>query len=325
MRLPLLLCLATLAAAPASGDPAKDRADLTALRDLDGRLNAIGFRLATANAPLCADRQPAPGWTLHAIDQYAPSLRPAARDVFGFASAVAVEAVVPGGPAARAGVQPNDGLLAIDDTALPSASAGDANAATRDAVLDRLAALPADRPMRLSLLRAGERRSLTLSPMPACRSAFELLLGRKPAADSDGRMVQVGISYFARFDDDQVAVVVAHELAHIILRHRARLEAAGVHWGAFAGFGRSGRLFRRTEDEADALGAILLRNAGYDPRIAVTFWQHDIGGLDGGLSLTHVSAGERARRIAAAIAAIPPGAPTPWTPPIVETQNQPLG
>ncbi len=44
--------------------------------------------------------------------------------------------------------------------------------------------------------------------------------------------------------DEEIAVVVAHELAHNILHHRARLDAAGVSRGLVAEFGRNARLTR---------------------------------------------------------------------------------
>ena len=68
------------------------------------------------------------------------------------------------------------------------------------------------------------------------------------------------------------AAAVAHELAHNILGHRARLDAAGVDRGLLQQFGRNARLFKQTEIEADRLSPWLMANAGYDPRAAVRFW-----------------------------------------------------
>ena len=107
---------------------------------------------------------------------------------------------------------------------------------------------------------------------------------------------EAALRFFERFDDEAIAAVVAHELAHTVLRHRIRLEAAGVKWGLLAQFGRNARLFRRTEEEADRLSVHLLRNAGYDPRVAVRFWREHGGEIDGGLfrGATHPSAETRA-------------------------------
>ncbi|WP_375380314.1 PDZ domain-containing protein [uncultured Sphingomonas sp.] len=318
------LCLPLLvAASPPRND---DAAQLRALRLVDARLAGVGYRLATANAALCRDLQPGTGATLHALDQYDPALRPAARQVFGFATPVAVELVVPGSPADRAGILADDGVVAIDGAPLSTGDDGAATDATRDAAAARIVAAPPTAPLLLSLTRSGTARTATVMPVAECRVGFELLLGPKLVADSDGRQVQIGAAYFARYDDDQVAVIVAHELAHVILRHRVRLEAAGVHWGVLGQLGRSARLFRQTEDAADQLSVSLLRNAGYDPAIAVRFWLHDIGTLDGGVlhGATHGSSSARAKAIAAEIASIPATALTPYVPPVLATRDQPL-
>jgi predicted Zn-dependent protease len=91
-------------------------------------------------------------------------------------------------------------------------------------------------------------------------------------------------------------------------------------------FGRNARLFRQTETEADLMGAYLLRNAGWDPRIAVTFWREQGGKVDGGLfrSRTHPSSKARAEAIERAIATIPADAPMPYLPPLLEQRDAPL-
>ena len=70
----------------------------------------------------------------------------------------------------------------------------------------------------------------------------------------------------------------------------------------------------------------LLRNAGYDPRIAVRFWREHGGDVDGGLfrSRTHPSSAARAKALEAEIARIPANAPRPYVPPIIATADQPL-
>ncbi|MDR6788140.1 hypothetical protein J2Y58_001498 [Sphingomonas sp. BE138] len=305
--------LLTLAALPAAAAPS--------LLEVDQRLAAIAWRLTTANVALCRERQPVIGATLHAADQYPPALRDA------FPTPVAVELVVPGTPAATAGVAANDGVVAIDGRALPAPAAGDAlTSATRDAAQARIAARAPDAPLPLTLRRDGADRQVTVHPRAGCRVEFEVLTGGKLGASSDGRVVQVGGALFTRFGDDQIAVVVAHELAHAILRHRVRLEAAGVKWGLLSEFGRNARLFRHTETEADLLGAYLLRNAGWDPQLAVTFWREYGSRIDGGMfhSRTHPSSKDRANAIAAELATMPPNAPLPYLPPLLEQRDAPL-
>lgn len=314
MFLRILALFLALYALPARAAPT--------LLEVDQRLAAIAWRLTTANASLCRDRQPVIGAALHAADQYPPALRA------DFAAPVAVEVVVPGAPAALAGVAANDGVVAVAGQAVPAPRGGDSTtSATRDAAQALIAARPLDAPLPLTLRRDGAVRQVTVQPRAGCRVEFEVLTGGKLGASSDGRIVQVGGRLFEMFDDQEIAVVVAHELAHAVLRHRVRLEAAGVTWGLLAEFGRNARLFRQTETEADLLGAYLLRNAGWDPQAAVRFWREQGGKVDGGMfhSRTHPSSKARAAAIAAELATMPADAPLPYAPPMLALRDAPLG
>ncbi len=297
------------------------------LRSEDLRLAAIGYRLFTANAPLCRAIQPEMGWALQAIDQFDASSRPAARAVFGFETPLAVEAVVPGGPAARAGVVANDSIVLVGGSAFVVSGAGDkAGVTTRNAAEARLAALSPAKPVAIELRRDSRERTVTLTPVPGCRSGIELVVDTGWLADSDGARIRIGSRWLERFSDDEVAVIVAHELAHTILNHRERLDAARVSRGLLAEVGRNGRLFRQTEDDADQLSVSLLYNAGYDPVIAERFWRDKAPAIDGGLfrARTHRTATERAARVAAERATIPAGAPRPHRPPVLTTRDTPL-
>lgn len=302
-------------------------ATFDALREVDARMAGIAYRLTTANAALCRDLAPTPGWAIHALGQYDPSTRDQARKTFGFGTPIAVEAVVPGSPAAAAGVRQNDSIISVEGMPMrETMPAKGSDSAGRDAAVEAIAALPAARPLRLQLLRDGRTRSVGIAASPGCRSAFEVLIGPGMTASADGRIVQIGVRFFERYTDDEVAVVVAHELSHNILHHARRLDAAGVQRGLLAEVGRNGRLFRLTENQADLLGMHLLRNAGYDPQIAVRFWREHGGDVDGGLfrSRTHPSSSARAKAIEAEIARIPAGAAKPFVPPLIAGADRPL-
>lgn len=317
--------LLSTSAAPNPVGVATDRATLEALRAADLRLGAIGYRLARANAALCTEMAPVTGMIVHAIDQYPPDEQAVARATFGFETGIAVEAVVPDSPAARASVRADDSIVRVNGLPVPMAQGG-AHVATRDAFAALLDAQPVDQPLTMVLRRAGQERAVTLPPSPGCRTLFELRVGTALDAVADGRLVQISSQFLDRFDDSQLAVVVAHELSHNILRHHARLESAKVSRGLFRELGRNGRIFRLTEDDADRLSVHLLRNAGYDPASAVAFWNGPGARIDGGIfhSRTHSSSGKRAQNIAAEIAAIPSGAPVPYLPPVLATRDQPL-
>lgn len=324
---PIALAVAVLAV-PIDAVPPDRTAQFAALRTIDLRLATIAYRLTTANAALCRELAPTPGWAIQSLDQFAPAARGVARRIFGFERPIAVEAVVAGAPADRAGVKANDALATVNGSPFPAEDPGlsAGSSVTRDAALALVAAQPADEPLVVRTVRDGVARPVTIAATAGCRSAFELLPTPGLNAASDGTAVQIGAGFFDRYADDQVAAVVAHELAHTILHHRQRLDAAKVDRGLSAQLGRSGRLFRATEGDADLLSVALLYNAGYDPQAAVRFWRAHGGDVDGGLlrSRTHPSPGARAAAIAAEIARMPPGAPRPYVPPVLATRDEPL-
>ncbi|ONF97362.1 M48 family metallopeptidase [Sphingomonas jeddahensis] len=319
----VVIALLLAAAAPASAAPAGlDTASLESLRAIDLRLGAIAHRLVTANAALCRDQAPATGLILHAATQYDADTQAAARQAFGFATPIGVEAVVPGSAAATAGVAANDGLISIGGRRL-EARATAPSAADRDAALSLLET--AQSPVRLTVARAGRGREVAVPAPMGCRARFEVLLGPAMTAQSDGKVVQIGVRFFERYRDEDVAVIVAHELSHIILRHRVRLEAAGVKGGLLGELGRNAALGQKAELEADVLGVALLHNAGYDTASAPRFWREHGGDLDGGLfrSRTHPATKRRIAAIEAAAAAIPAGE-KPYVPPVLVQRDVPL-
>lgn len=317
-----LFPLALLASTPAPPPQAVAPGFHESLRAADGRLAAIGHRLAVANAALCDRLQPATGVVVHASAQYGAGGRDAARRAFGFTTPVAIEAVVPEAPADRAGVRPDDGLVTINGAHVDGGGEGTAD---RDRALDLLEGGGPSDPVTLTLRRGHVARTVTMTPTPACRARFELLLGRGAFAGSDGRVVHLGERFFERYADEEIAVIAAHELAHIILRHPERLTAAKVDRGLLREVGRNGRIHRRTEREADELGVHLLANAGYDPLSAARFWRERGGEIDSGVfrARTHPSSKSRADAIEAVARSIA-GQAKPTRPALLATRDAPL-
>ncbi len=318
-----LLALLTLApAAPlAVKAPVSVEVQLEALRDYDNLLAAIAYRLATTNVSLCDQTMPATGAVLHARSQYPAKLEVPVLALFGFSSPLAIETIVADSPAARSGLFANDGVLGVQ-ALLPQMADGKPGTALRDDFEDRLVMLSPNVPQVWRVLRGGAEHSVTVHPVPACRARFEIVPGSKLTARSNGRLIQLSARYFAGFTAEELAVVVAHELAHNVLAHRRRLAAAGVSKGLLAEFGRSGRLNRQVEREADRLSVHLLRNAGYDPVLAVRFWEKR--GKQLGSGGTHDSPLKRAQLLREEIATIPADAPIPYLPPLLALRDQPL-
>jgi hypothetical protein len=266
-----------LLAAPigvAAGQEGPD-GSLLAMRALDQRVAAIGYRLATAGRALCPRRENLPGFAVHDLSQYGASFRPAAIRAFGLDAGPAVLALVPGSPADRAGLRLDDVILSLDGRPLPHGDPGRDRSFDRMAqILDLLDAAFADGNAELEVRRAGATFILHVGTEPGCASRFQLIPSGRMNAEADGRYVQVTTALAAYVPDDgELAAVLAHEFAHNILGHRVRLDAARVSRGFFGNFGRSAQRIRETEIEADRFSIYLLDRAGFDPEAAVRFWR----------------------------------------------------
>ncbi len=102
-----------------------------------------------------------------------------------------------------------------------------------------------------------------------------------------------GILANLKLNDDEVAMIMGHEVAHALLEHaRERMAKSGgtellLRGGAaLLGLGSLGdmaaagvsslvslKFGRDDESEADALGLVIAARAGYDPRSGVSLWQ----------------------------------------------------
>ncbi|WP_081984660.1 M48 family metallopeptidase [Sphingomonas sp. 35-24ZXX] len=257
--------------------PAEGVESLAELRASDVRVLSVGYRLAVANAPFCRSTEYAAGMTLHHIGQYPDAA--AARASFGFASDYGVLALVDGGPAQQAGLRTDDAVVWLNGAALAASpselAAIDQPAAYRPiAWADaKLRAALAAGPITLGVLRDGAPATIAITGTPACRSRFELRPGSAYGASADGDIVGITVPMLAFMaDDDELAGILAHELAHNLLEHRRRLNDAGIQRGLMQQLGRNARLTLDTEIEADRLSIWLMANAGYDPAGAIRFW-----------------------------------------------------
>lgn len=266
------LSLCTPSPAQVAGD-----AGMRTLQAADARVATVAYRLATANLALCAKRTGWAGFTLHHMGQYDGAYRTAAQATFALdARYPAILALVPHSPAAQAGIRADETVSAIGELSLetPIPAKGRRSYTQVDEALRRVETALAAPETTVTLGIGPEARTVPLRPVAGCASRVEMLPGAGLNAGADGKIVQIdGALVEFTTDDDELAVIIAHEMAHNILEHRDRLDAQKVARGLFSMFGKNASRIRRTEEEADHFGLYLAARAGYDITRGAAFWR----------------------------------------------------
>lgn len=262
-------------------------ADVEALRSLvalQDRLYRVASPLLVDNAELCkGNARNLLGFTAKTRYSYSSAYVNAAQQAFGLDEHLQVMGVLAGSGAARAGVQRGDKLLAIEGNPLPTGEN-----AERDAAMV-LAPMMTDRSeVKLQIERDGTPMTLTVPLTYACAFGFELGNTDNVVAYADGHRVLItrGMMNFAR-SDDELAYVMAKEMAHNILAHASRLQMnatvgeiidnlSRIHPDMSTMVGMAGvrPMPQDLDATADRLSLYLLARAGYKIEEALPFWKN---------------------------------------------------
>lgn len=276
------------------------------------RLQRVAWRLATRGAPLC-DKTVEPGFGLGWIssDSLPERFRGVARKSFGIDSKLRVHGIVPGSPAARAGLEDGDEIVSVG---------GHAVASLED--MARVWSGLSGNRVSLTVLTVGGKSRVELKGVERCAYPVRLDLSDAINAFADGKAVGIttGMMRFVE-SDDELALVVGHELAHNVSGHVAKQQTntlAGFFLGALVdagataagvdtgGAGRElgarmgqGAYSKDFESEADYLGCYFAARAGYDASLAMLMWrrmaaEHPASISGGGFLASHPATAERA-------------------------------
>jgi hypothetical protein len=310
LLLPIMLLLAGLGrSAPAQSVASAG----TYLRAEDARVAGVGYRLAVSGKSYCSPSYPATGLFLHHLGEYYPGDQDRAAAEFGLKGGPGVLAVVTGSPAAASGLTAGDVLLSVNGVpfAAQEAIAAEPDAKKRRKLIEQSDAQLEEQlkrgPVKLEVLREGRRLTLPLTPIKACEIRTRLARSTQANAFADGRyaIMTTKMLGFVQ-NDDELAVIMAHEAAHNLLGHPARLDDEKVPHGILRNFGSNAAKVRATEEEADRLGIKLLWAAGYNVNAAIPFWRRLYATFDPipipKLLRTHPSIGARERMINEVIA-----------------------
>ena len=243
-----LLMVVGLAGGTAGAEQADNAAPAASDESPTARVAWLARRLLVANAAECHRQR----WDFGLVANRtrlpaAPALLPsqaAAAEPDGFR----VIQLVPGSPAARAGLRPGDRVLAVNgqDWTSTGFALAFARAEWGQAGAERI---------ELRFERAGVTQSAQIIGERACAIPVRLVQELKinASAAAGVAFINSGLEQ-ALPQDDQMATVISHELAHVILGHRK------------LGAGSNDRA--QMERDADTLGVRLAMRAGFDPQAA---------------------------------------------------------
>ncbi len=303
--------------------PAPAIAPATTLREADLRIATVAYRLGSGGARFCSDRFPLTGLLLHHLPEYDEDGRRAQIALHALDRGPGVLATVADSPAARSGLLAGDVLLAVngesfaDPRAMAAARDGKKRRRMIEASEAQLEAQLRRGPARLRVLRVGQEHQVTLIPAAGCPVRVRLARSTQFNAFANGAYV-IPTTRLLDFvqSDDELAIILGHELSHNFLGHKRRLEDEGVSGGLLRSLGKGASRIKATEEEADRLGLKLAWAAGYDITAAVPFWRrfYAAQGIQLQLFRTHPGLKARQRFVEEAVAELTRQPPAPAAP-----------
>ena len=238
------------------------------LADQDAAILRVSERLVIGGAALCGGSGRSAGMLIQTLGQYRTDLRSTAQAELGLDARPTITLIASGSAAEAAGLRPRDVIVAINSHTFASdgatkAKSFDGAKAAHDAIERALAGGTA----QLDVERRGQRLRIALIGRPACRARFDVRSG--PTSKLFGRFADAGSDYVrVRSElvsdtrgDGELAAIMAHEMAHLVLKHSDRRRASGARISE-----------REAETEADRLSVYLMNAAGYAPADAIAFY-----------------------------------------------------
>lgn len=262
--------------------PAETQA-MQATLALQNRLYRVAAPLMIGNTELCRSHaRSLLGFRAKNRYSFAPGLADAAQAVLGVNERLRVTDVLPGSGAAKAGLMDGDILVSAEGKPFPTGPHAERDAATL------LGPLMTDTgALRLTVLRGEQEVALQIPPTEAC--AFNVEVGNTDLVNAygDGFRILLTRGMIAAVRDDQeLAYVVAREMAHNMLGHPLRMNQQATAGGIIDNLARprpdlstmSGLSGLRPmppsfDVAADRLSVYLLARAGYKLDGLVPFWR----------------------------------------------------
>ena len=275
------------------------------------RLQKVGYPILKNSSELCENTINSLGVMFNAYvtsDKYSDI----EKEVYEIDDRLLLTYVIPSSSAFKSGLRSNDEIVSINDIK-----------ATIDKEkfhkeLEKLRAKSDS--LKVIYKRQGEERVATFDPDLICN--YPILLVQNDSVNAFANGSQIGITTgMIRFaqKDEQLGLVIAHELGHNIMDHISKLrtnsllgtivDLAAAYYGVNTQgvFGQAGaRMYSQEfEAEADYVGIYYMERAGYSIDNVADFWREMAvehpGSINQSHASTHPATPERFLEINAAI------------------------
>ena len=275
------------------------------------RLQKVGYPILKNSSELCENTISSLGVMFNAYvtsDKYSDI----EKEVYEIDDRLLLTYVIPSSSAFKSGLRSNDEIVSINDIK-----------ATIDKEkfhkeLEKLRAKSDS--LKVIYKRQGEERVATFDPDLICNYPILLVQNDSVNAFANGNQIGIttGMIRFAQ-KDEQLGLVIAHELGHNIMDHISKLrtnsllgtivDLAAAYYGVNTQgvFGQAGaRMYSQEfEAEADYVGIYYMERAGYSIDNVADFWRdmavEHPGSINQSHASTHPATPERFLEINAAI------------------------
>lgn len=293
----LLLCVFVVGCAPKTADlPEVDpglgiveqmkQREMAAFatQEMKDRLYRIGGRIMAANTELCGEKKRVLlGLHVDQITHYEEEWQPALRKYFGDLQGVFIRNVIPGSGADDAGIKRGDIIISVGGKVVPRGR--DVRRKVTGMIGEQVKKHGA---ANIGLLRDGQLVNVVAKPKMMGMAEFELANNPQINAFTDGKRIVVfsGMMRFCK-TDDELAVILGHEMAHLGLNH-VEAKRGNMILGALidailsggtgidTGVGKRVGALAYSQDferEADYIGMYMAARAGYDIDGAADIWR----------------------------------------------------
>jgi Zn-dependent protease with chaperone function len=248
------------------------------------RLYDVSFPLLAASSSMnINDVRPVGGFMFCTKDAYPKDYQDIAKRYFNIGDKPVIYYVHPKFPAAKVGIKTGDRLINYNGSVLTGKSFKEINNILQQSQLSK------NNQITMVVEREGQIMDFKMEGIPCSKYFMGVVPNDQINALSDGSNIVVysGLIRYVE-NDDELAFVVAHEIAHNVLGHIGKkrgnvllgsvldvliLATTGVSTGGAFGQVGGAAFSKGFEFEADYAGLYIAARAGYDVSSAANFWR----------------------------------------------------